>query len=118
MLGEAGLGEKAGPPAREVSHGEQRQLEPAIALAAAPRLLPVDEPAAGLYPDQTKKMVTPVRKLKGRYTIIRVENKIDVVMTMSGWISVMHFGRVIVEGTPDTLRADHAITTTYLGVGG
>ena len=61
-LEEVGLGEKAGQPARAISHGEQRQLELAIALAASPRLLLLDEPAAGLSPDETRKMVTLVRR--------------------------------------------------------
>ena len=103
VLGEVGLGEKAGQPAREISHGEQRQLELAIALAASPRLLLLDEPAAGLSPDETQKMVALVRKLKGRYTIILIEHKIDVVMTMSDRISVMHFGS---GNSPDCPRAE------------
>jgi branched-chain amino acid transport system ATP-binding protein len=115
VLEEVGLGEKAGEPAREISHGEQRQLELAIALAAAPRLLLLDEPAAGLSPDETQKMVTLVRKLKGRYTIILIEHKIDVVMTMSDRISVMHFGSVIAEGTPGEIQRNPEVRRAYLG---
>jgi branched-chain amino acid transport system ATP-binding protein len=115
VLGEVGLGEKARLPAREISHGEQRQLELAIALAAAPRLLLLDEPAAGLSPDETQKMVTLVRKLKGRYTIILIEHKIDVVMTMSDRISVMHFGSVIAEGTPAEIQRNAEVRRAYLG---
>ncbi len=115
VLGEVGLGEKAGLPGREISHGEQRQLELAIALAAAPRLLLLDEPAAGLSPDETKKMVTLVRKLKGRYTILLIEHKIDVVMTMSDRISVMHFGSVIAEGTPAEIQRNAEVRRAYLG---
>jgi branched-chain amino acid transport system ATP-binding protein len=115
VLGEVGLGEKAGLPAREISHGEQRQLELAIALAAAPRLLLLDEPAAGLSPDETQKMVTLVQKLKGRYTIVLIEHKIDVVMSMSDRISVMHFGSVIAEGTPDEIRRNAEVRRAYLG---
>ena len=115
VLGEVGLGEKASLPAREISHGEQRQLELAIALAAAPRLLLLDEPAAGLSPDETQKMVTLVRKLKGRYTIILIEHKIDVVMTMSDRISVMHFGSVIAEGTPTEIQRNAEVRRAYLG---
>jgi branched-chain amino acid transport system ATP-binding protein len=115
VLGEVGLGEKARQPAREISHGEQRQLELAIALAASPRLLLLDEPAAGLSPDETQKMVALVRKLKGRYTIILIEHKIDVVMTISDRISVMHFGSVIAEGTPTEIQRNAEVRRAYLG---
>jgi len=115
VLGEVGLGEKASLPAREISHGEQRQLELAIALAAAPRLLLLDEPAAGLSPDETQKMVALVRKLKERYTIILIEHKIDVVMTMSDRISVMHFGSVIAEGNPMEIQRNPEVRRAYLG---
>jgi len=115
VLGEVGLGEKASLLAREISHGEQRQLELAIALAAAPRLLLLDEPGAGLSPDETQKMVTLVRKLKGRYTIILIEHKIDVVMTMSDRISVMHFGSVIAEGNPVEIQRHPEVRRAYLG---
>lgn len=115
VLGEVGLREKASQPAREISHGEQRQLELAIALAPAPRLLLLDEPAAGLSPDETQKMVTLVRTLKGRYTIILIEHKIDVVMTISDRISVMHFGSVIAEGTPAEIQRNAEVRRAYLG---
>jgi branched-chain amino acid transport system ATP-binding protein len=115
VLGEVGLEAKAARPAREISHGEQRQLELAIALAAAPRLLLLDEPAAGLSPDETQKMVALVRALKGRYTIVLIEHKIDVVMTMSDRISVMHFGSVIAEGTPSEIQRNAEVRRAYLG---
>jgi len=115
VLGEVGLREKAGQPAREISHGEQRQLELAIALAASPRLLLLDEPAAGLSPDETQKMVALVKTLKGRYTIVLIEHKIDVVMTMSDRISVMHFGSVIAEGTPAEIQRNAEVRRAYLG---
>ncbi len=115
VLEEVGLVGKAGEPARTISHGEQRQLELAIALAATPRLLLLDEPAAGLSPDETKKMVALVRKLKGRYTIILIEHKIDVVMSMSDRISVMHFGSVIAEGVPAEIQRNAEVRRAYLG---
>ncbi len=115
VLAEVGLREQADRPAREISHGEQRQLELAIALAASPRLLLLDEPAAGLSPDETQKMVTLVRALKGRYTIILIEHKIDVVMTMSDRISVMHFGSVIAEGNPAEIQRNAEVRRAYLG---
>ena len=115
VLGEVGLGEKAELPAREISHGEQRQLELAIALAAAPRLLLLDEPAAGLSPDETQKMVALVQKLKRRYTILLIEHKIDVVMSMSDLISVMHFGSVIAQGNPAEIQRNAEVRRAYLG---
>jgi branched-chain amino acid transport system ATP-binding protein len=115
VLTEVGLGDKAGLPAREISHGEQRQLELAIALAAAPRLLLLDEPAAGLSPDETQKMVALVQKLKRRYTIVLIEHKIDVVMSMSDRISVMHFGSVIAEGSPAEIQRNAEVRRAYLG---
>jgi len=115
VLEEVGLAGKQGEPARAISHGEQRQLELAIALAATPRLLLLDEPAAGLSPDETKKMVALVRKLKGRYTIILIEHKIDVVMSMSDRISVMHFGSVIAEGVPAEIQRNAEVRRAYLG---
>src|SRR5499426_2291161 len=89
-LADVGLAEKADQPARAISHGEQRQLELAIALAGAPRVLLLDEPAAGLSPEETRKMVALVRALKGRYTIVLIEHKMDVIMSVSDRISVMH----------------------------
>jgi branched-chain amino acid transport system ATP-binding protein len=115
VLGEVGLGEKAALPAREMSHGEQRQLELAIALAATPRLLLLDEPAAGLSPDETQKMVALVQKLKRRYTILLIEHKIDVVMSMSDVISVMHFGSVIAHGNPVEIQRNAEVRRAYLG---
>jgi branched-chain amino acid transport system ATP-binding protein len=114
-LRDVGLDAKGDRPAREISHGEQRQLELAIALAAAPRVLLLDEPAAGLSPDETQRMVALVRQLKGRYTIVLIEHKIDVVMTISDRISVMHFGSVIAEGTPAEIQRNPDVRRAYLG---
>jgi len=114
-LGDVGLLEKSGQLAREISHGEQRQLELAIALAAAPRVLLLDEPAAGLSPEETRKMVALVRALKGRYTIVLIEHKIDIIMSVSDRISVMHFGSLIAEGTPEEIRRSSEVRRAYLG---
>ena len=114
-LADVGLLAKAHVPAREISHGEQRQLELAIALAAAPRVLLLDEPAAGLSPDETRKMVALVRTLKGRYTIVLIEHKIDIIMSVSDRISVMHFGSLIAEGTPQEIQKNAEVRRAYLG---
>jgi branched-chain amino acid transport system ATP-binding protein len=114
-LADVGLAEKAEQPAREISHGEQRQLELAIALAAAPRVLLLDEPAAGLSPEETRRMVQLVRSLKGRYTIVLIEHKIDIIMSVSDRISVMHFGSLIAEGTAQEIQRHPEVRRAYLG---
>ena len=114
-LADVGLLEKAGHLAREISHGEQRQLELAIALAAAPRVLLLDEPAAGLSPEETRRMVSLVRTLKGRYTIVLIEHKMDIIMSVSDRISVMHFGSLIAEGTPEEIQRNTEVRRAYLG---
>ena len=114
-LADVGLAGKADAPAREISHGEQRQLELAIALAAAPRVLLLDEPAAGLSPEETRKMVALVRSLKGRYTIVLIEHKMDIIMSVSDRISVMHFGSLIAEGTPAEIQRNPEVRRAYLG---
>ena len=119
-LSDVGLLAKAHVPARAISHGEQRQLELAIALAAAPRVLLLDEPAAGLSPEETRNMVSLVRTLKGRYTIVLIEHKIDIIMSVSDRISVMHFGSLIAEGSPEEIQRNPDVRRAYLGgiVGG
>ena len=114
-LADVGLADKAGELAREISHGEQRQLELAIALAAAPRVLLLDEPAAGLSPEETRRMVSLVRTLKGRYTIVLIEHKMDIIMNVSDRISVMHFGALIAEGTPAEIQRNPDVRRAYLG---
>ena len=114
-LSDVGLLEKSDRLAREISHGEQRQLELAIALAAAPRVLLLDEPAAGLSPEETRRMVSLVRTLKGRYTIVLIEHKIDIIMSVSDRISVMHFGSLIAQGTPQEIQRNAEVRRAYLG---
>ncbi|HEX5767701.1 MAG TPA: ABC transporter ATP-binding protein [Burkholderiales bacterium] len=114
-LSDVGLLEKEHVAAREISHGEQRQLELAIALAAAPRVLLLDEPAAGLSPEETRRMVSLVRALKGRYTIVLIEHKIDIIMSVSDRISVMHFGSLIAEGPPEEIQRNPDVRRAYLG---
>ena len=114
-LADVGLADKAAQAVRRISHGEQRQLELAIALAAAPRVLLLDEPAAGLAPEETKRLVALVRTLKGRYTIVLIEHKMDIIMSVSDRISVMHFGRLIAEGTPAEIQRNREVRRAYLG---
>ena len=114
-LRDVGLEKRLDRLAREISHGEQRQLELAIALAAAPRVLLLDEPAAGLSPEETRRMVALVRSLKGRYTIVLIEHKMDIIMSVSDRVSVMHFGSLIAEGTPGEIQKNPEVRRAYLG---
>ena len=114
-LADVGLADKAEQPVRRISHGEQRQLELAIALAAAPRVLLLDEPAAGLSPEETKRLVALVRALKGRYTIVLIEHKMDIIMSVSDRVSVMHFGSLIAQGTPAEIQKNPEVRRAYLG---
>jgi branched-chain amino acid transport system ATP-binding protein len=114
-LRDVGLEEKKHQLAREISHGEQRQLELAIALAARPRVLLLDEPAAGLSPEETRRMVALLSRLKGRYTIVLIEHKMDIIMSVSDRISVMHFGSLIAEGTPAEIQRNADVRKAYLG---
>jgi branched-chain amino acid transport system ATP-binding protein len=114
-LADVGLLEKQKHLAREISHGEQRQLELAIALAAQPRVLLLDEPAAGLSPEETRRMVALLSRLKSRYTIVLIEHKMDIIMSVSDRISVMHFGALIAEGTPAEIQRNAEVRKAYLG---
>jgi branched-chain amino acid transport system ATP-binding protein len=119
MIGEAlaqvGLERRADQPAEELSHGDQRLLDFAIALGSRPRLLLLDEPTAGLSRGDTQLMITLIERLKRRYTIVLIEHKMDVVMRVSDRISVMNFGSVLAEGAPEEIRADPIVREAYLG---
>jgi branched-chain amino acid transport system ATP-binding protein len=114
-LGEVGLAGHAGRKARELSHGDQRLLEVAIALASGPKLLLMDEPTSGLSPEETARMMGFIRTLRGRYTILLIEHKMDLVMTVSDRITVMHFGSVLAEGVPREIQANADVRRAYLG---
>jgi branched-chain amino acid transport system ATP-binding protein len=110
-----GLGPRADVPAELLSHGEQRQLEIAMALATGPRMLPLDEPMAGMGPAEGALMVDLLRKLKRRYTILLIEHDMDAVFALADWITVLVHGAVIATGTPDEIRSDPEVRRAYLG---
>jgi branched-chain amino acid transport system ATP-binding protein len=114
-LEEVGLGERARVPAGELSHGEKRALELAIALAMAPKLLLLDEPMAGTGREETDRLVALLGRLKGRFAMILVEHDMTAVFALADRISVMIYGRILASGTPDAVRRDPAVATAYLG---
>ena len=116
-LGFLGLLDRAGAPAATLPHGDQRLLEIAMALAQEPELLLLDEPTQGLSPEDTAATVAVIRGIARdrRLTIVLVEHDMDVVFDLADRISVLHFGRLIAEGTPDEIRANAEVQTAYLG---
>jgi len=114
-LAQVGLAERASVTAAELSHGEKRALELAIALAMEPKLLLLDEPMAGTGRDETDRLVTVLRSLKGRFPMVLVEHDMTAVFALADRISVMIYGRILASGTPDEVRADPQVVTAYLG---
>ena len=99
----------------KLSHGEQRQLEIAMALATKPRLLLLDEPMAGMGPEESARMVEMLRKLKGTVTILLIEHDMETVFALADRITVLVYGRVIASGDPAAVRNDPAVREAYLG---
>jgi branched-chain amino acid transport system ATP-binding protein len=117
LLEDVGLLELADEPARTLSHGDQRALEVALALATAPKLLILDEPTAGMSPWETERTVDLIYQVARRrgLTVILCEHDMQVVFKISDWITVMHQGRVIAEGLPDQIRRNETVIQVYLG---
>jgi branched-chain amino acid transport system ATP-binding protein len=103
--------------AAHLSHGEKRHLELGIALASDPILLLLDEPTAGMSPEETDATMRLIRELAAGRTVVLVEHKMKVVMGISDRITVLHQGQVLAEGTPEEIRANTRVQQTYLGAG-
>ena len=118
-LGALGLLDRAEAPAATLPHGDQRLLEIAMAVAQEPDLLLLDEPTQGLSPEDTVATVGVIRRIARErgLTIILVEHDMDVVFDLADRISVLHFGQLIAEDTPDRIRANADVQTAYLGAG-
>jgi branched-chain amino acid transport system ATP-binding protein len=114
-LDRVGLGARADLPVSALSHGEHRQLELAMALAGSPRLLLLDEPMAGLGPEESARMVAMLRALKSEVTILLVEHDMEAVFALADRITVLVYGRVIASGAPADIRANAQVREAYLG---
>ncbi|HXW23609.1 MAG TPA: ABC transporter ATP-binding protein [Xanthobacteraceae bacterium] len=114
-LKRVGLDGRADVPCSKLSHGEHRQLEIAMALATSPRMLLLDEPMAGLGPEESQRAVAMLRELKRAYTILLVEHDMEAVFALADRITVLLEGRVLASGAPETIRADAQVRRAYLG---
>jgi branched-chain amino acid transport system ATP-binding protein len=110
-----GLGARLGSPAADLSHGERRQLEIGLALVGEPRLLMLDEPAAGLSRGERQLVTELLVSLERDVTLILIEHDMDVALTVAEQVTMMHDGRVVLEGTPAEIRASQLVHDIYLG---
>lgn len=117
ILKSVGLGDYAGHISSALSHGDQRRLEIAIALASKPQLLLLDEPTAGMAPKERLEVMELIQRIapERRLTILFIEHDMDVVFSFSKRITVMHQGSVIAEGTPEEVRQNEEVKKAYLG---
>jgi branched-chain amino acid transport system ATP-binding protein len=116
MLAEVGLSGKENENAASLSYGDRRALEIGVALATEPRLLFLDEPTAGLGAEATAKLADLVRTLKKSYTIVIIEHDMRFLFSLADTISVIHWGQVIAQGSPDELRANKWVQSSNLGM--
>ena len=116
-LQRVGLADRAAAVVADLSHGERRQLEIAMALAARPRMLLLDEPMAGMGPEESARLVQLLQALKGEITVLLIEHDMDAVFALADRISVLVYGRIIATGGPAAIRADAVVREAYLGEG-
>jgi branched-chain amino acid transport system ATP-binding protein len=117
LLDRVGIGHRRLNRARELAHGEQRSLEMAMALASDPKVLLLDEPTAGMSPEETRQMMDLILTLAGERTVIIVEHKMKLVMGIAQKIIVLHHGKLLAQGTPDEIKSHEEVKRVYLGQG-
>ncbi len=114
-LAEVGLSERMHVRASLLSHGEKRQLELAIALAAEPKVMLLDEPLAGTGREESEALIALLKRLKGRCTIILIEHDMEAVFALADTVSVLVYGRLIASGAPQAIRDNPQVRAAYLG---
>jgi len=110
-----GLSARLGTFVRDLSHGERRQLEVGMAQASSPKLMMLDEPAAGLSPGERHKLTEQLLALDPNMTLILIEHDMDVALRVAQWVTMMHAGRIVVEGTPPQIRENQLVHDLYTG---
>jgi branched-chain amino acid transport system ATP-binding protein len=112
---EVNLSSRLGLPASSLSHGEQRALEVGLALATRPKLVLLDEPMAGMGPEESQHMIELIGRIRAQVTVLLVEHDMDAVFRLADRISVMVNGRLIASGAPGAIRANDEVRKAYLG---
>jgi branched-chain amino acid transport system ATP-binding protein len=112
---EINLSSKLGFPAASLAHGEQRALEVGLALATRPKLVLLDEPMAGMGPEESKRMIALIGSIRARVAVLLVEHDMDAVFRLADRISVMVNGRLIATGAPQAIKANPEVRKAYLG---
>ena len=115
IAAEVGLAGKDGAYAATLAHGEQRALELGLALATQPKLVLLDEPTAGMGPEESQRMIDLVNRLRIRLTVLLVEHDMDAVFRLADRISVLVNGRIIATGSPPEIRKNDEVRRAYLG---
>ncbi len=117
VIGKVGLRERSQLPARTLPHGDQRKLELGMILAPDPEVLLLDEPTAGMAAEQVPELLALIQEIQkaGNKTVMLVEHNMNVVMSVSDTITVMHLGTVLADGTPAEIAANKEVQTAYLG---
>lgn len=115
VLGQVGLGANADAQSSQLSYGERRALEIAVALAAEPRILFLDEPTQGMGSNGRNRLLDLILRLKRKYTIVMIEHDMDFLFSLADQISVIHWGQIIAQGTPSELGRDPWVKRANLG---
>ena len=116
VLESLGLADEADRKVNELSHGKQRYLDIGIAMAGGGILLLLDEPTSGLVYDEIPRMGETIKKLTPQMTVLMIEHRIEMVLSISDEITVLDYGRIIAEGTPDAIRGNEEVSKAYLGI--
>jgi branched-chain amino acid transport system ATP-binding protein len=114
-LAVAGIQKRRDTVTRTLSYGEQRQLELALALAGKPRLLLLDEPAAGLSASERARMARIIRELPSDLSMVLIEHDMELALGLTDYVTCLHFGQILTEGKPDAIRNDDKVQEVYLG---